>query len=242
MPIAPTEGQTSDGGGFTWTCTEYTSGEDKSSELAVGGGSLITTEYGGVINLFGRTVDDWTTGLINSIDFGVVVYLENPTNDTLYLIDSIELEIFYDEPLDFGTLTTFGNSFRDVTREGPAVIAVGAEGLIYRSIGDVPPTWTDVSPGGSVVEDLNTVIYDQNTQKYIVGGSNGVILTSTDGGLTWNRELRDTDQIIIDAVIVNNEVTFVGSNEISLSGPVVNIGTNLLTLGTTEVSLFPSPD
>lgn len=241
MPIIPTEGQTSDGGGFTWTCTEYTSGEDKSSELAMGGGSLVTTEYGGVINLFGRTIDDWTIGLINSRDFGVVVYLENPTNDTLYLLDSIELEIFYDEPLDFGTLADFGNSFRDVTREGPATIAVGASGLIYRSVSGVPPVWADVSPGGSIVEDLNTIIYDENTQKYIAAGSNGLILTSTDGGLTWNRELRDTDQILIGGITVGDSVVLVGSNETSVIGPVGSIGGGL-TVGTTEISLFPSPD
>jgi hypothetical protein len=84
------------------------------------------------------------------------------------------------------------DSLNGIAWSNDAIIAVGNKGTILRSNDRI--NWTPVSFGLSVLGtlqqqsvDFNDIIYVKDLNTFIIVGSNGVIIRSTDGGLTWTR-------------------------------------------------------
>lgn len=92
------------------------------------------------------------------------------------------------------------SNLNGVAWSNDAIIAVGDNGTILRSLDRV--TWTPVTFGISVLgtlqqQDVNfqDIIYVDAYNTFIVVGSNGVIIRSTDGGLTWSRVASTWDTV-----------------------------------------------
>jgi len=107
-------------------------------------------------------------------------------------------------------------SLAAVSLSGPLAVAVGAGGLIFTSA-DRGETWTQRTSG--VTENLYCVIYARG--KYIVGGQNGVLLTSTDG-ISWTRNASSTFQDIFGLAFSRNKLLATGTNGDALSGTDVS--------------------
>jgi photosystem II stability/assembly factor-like uncharacterized protein len=65
--------------------------------------------------------------------------------------------------------------------------AVGSEGKYFLS-GDAGANWTMRSISGYTKETLNAVQFKDN-QNGFIAGTNGLLLVSTDGGLSWFKEI-----------------------------------------------------
>lgn len=115
------------------------------------------------------------------------------------------------------------NNLNSVAWSDDAMIAVGDGGTILRSIDRI--TWTPVSFGLSVLGTLqqqdvnfNDIIYVDTYNTFIVVGSNGVIIRSTDGGLTWTRVANTWDTPLERDTGLFTSVTF-GDDKFVTVGP-----------------------
>lgn len=101
---------------------------------------------------------------------------------------------------------TSGVILWDVENNGEFVIAVGESGQIVRS-NDNGKTWVLSHP---VTNHLSTVIYNESTKEWIIGGQD-VRLISNDNGLTWTIE--KTNGLIRSLQYSNNKIIELRRND-----------------------------
>lgn len=75
----------------------------------------------------------------------------------------------------------------DYTTSGSAAVAIVSNGLILRSTnyGGATPSWQSLSLPGSNTMQFNDIKFYSASEGYICG-NNGLLLKTTDGGLSWN--------------------------------------------------------
>lgn len=98
------------------------------------------------------------------------------------------------------------NNLYSVAHNGTATVAVGASGTIIRSTDT--NLWTTITSGTSA--NLHTII-TVGTDFYISSKDNGVILKSTDNGLSWST-FTNLSQVIYNMYYSDNRMLFMSTN------------------------------
>ncbi len=97
-------------------------------------------------------------------------------------------------------------------------------------------TWTSK---GSVPSSSCTTIHVQNTNSWLVGGQNGLLYKTMNGGGSWIAETSNTSEIIQKIYTFANEAYFVTANgNVFKSLSPVGIAT---TKADTAIKIFPNP-
>lgn len=138
--------------------------------------------------------ESWTTQTSNIMtDLKVVKWANDRwiaagvNSIILYSLDTMDWEFGY------------GDSFTAAANNGTTWIFVGYGGIIYST------TDTTLMPKESgTTATLNDIIYDSDSESFTIVGDNGLILNSTDEGVTWSTPFSDVTTNL-NAIVYNSD-------------------------------------
>ena len=206
-------------GGNNWIQSEVQSENDDNIEsffilddqnyFVVGKYNLLSTVSGG---------DYWNNSINNALDDFYTLNDIDKINDSTFIIvgdNSSIIKVTNESVLEIIESPNINNDLNDVYFLDNSIgWIVGDEGIILVST-DQGDSWSTVS--SAITEDLHFVYFLNNNDGFAGGGpyfENGVLFSTSDGGITWESIISDTMSVLLDIHYndYNNNLFVTGKN------------------------------